>query len=230
MAQKLFDVTGQRFGKLVATGIRLPPEPGRKNEWKWECVCDCGQVTKATGSHLRSGDVTSCGCEASRKTVGARRREKMLAKTPAQYLAENSVPHESGCILWTGAIGGTGYGVGQIAGRLIASHRLAYEVRHGEIPKGMHVCHACDVRACINPDHLFVGTHQDNMQDKVSKARQSRGEVHGMAKIYEEQALFILKSGMSNSELAKMFGITRDHVAIIKSGKAWKHLHEGDRA
>jgi hypothetical protein len=225
MAVPPIDITGQRFGKLVVTGVRIPPEPGKKRQWKWECACDCGAKTKATGTHLRKGDVTSCGCAASRKTMGARIREKWLNLKAEDYLAANSAKQGSGCIFWTGAIGSRGYGVSCLHGEIVAAHRLAYETFVGEIPDGMFVCHHCDTPHCINPEHLFLGTHNDNMQDKVRKSRHSHGEVHGMAKLTEEQARFVLQSAEPGRVLAMMFGVTADHIAMIRKGRAWRHLH-----
>lgn len=224
MAIKPIDLTGQRFGKLVVTGVRLPPEPGKKKQWKWECVCDCGNKTRASGSHLMHGDVQSCGCASSRKTVGVRSKKASQARTAEEYLASNSEHQPDGCIYWTGAIGNRGYGVCCLHKKIGAAHRLAYQTFVGPIPDGLFVCHTCDVRHCINPKHLFVGTQDDNMKDKVKKVRHSHGEVHGMAKLTEEQARLALESHAPNSTLAELFGVTRDHVAAIRNGKVWKHL------
>lgn len=84
---------------------------------------------------------------------------------------DKSAAH-NGCWVWTGARRGKGYGdiVGD-AGRRIAAHQLSYKWAHGSIPDGLFVLHKCDNKLCVNPDHLFVGTHQDNMDDMVEKVR-----------------------------------------------------------
>jgi len=76
------------------------------------------------------------------------------------------------CWLWTGGIATQGYGVFRVDGKSVSAHRHSYKIHKGEIPDGMHVCHSCDVRNCVNPDHLWVGTATDNMQDMIKKGRQ----------------------------------------------------------
>ena len=83
----------------------------------------------------------------------------------------------SGCWLWTGAIATSGYGrvgVGYKSDgtrKTGQAHRIAYEIFVGPIPRGMDVCHRCDVRPCINPDHLFIGTRLENVHDMMKKQR-----------------------------------------------------------
>jgi DNA-binding transcriptional regulator YiaG len=106
-------------------------------------------------------------------------------------------------------------------------HRLSYEEFRGDIPAGMMVCHSCDNRVCINPDHLFLGTNAVNMADMVAKGRQNKckGEHNGRAKLQVSTVLEIRDAiGMTHKEIAEVYGATTSQVADIRSGRSWKHL------
>ncbi len=77
----------------------------------------------------------------------------------------------TGCLLWLAGIASNGYGVLRHQGHSYLAHRFAYERQHGPIPAGLCVCHVCDTRLCVNPAHMFLGTHADNVRDKVKKGR-----------------------------------------------------------
>jgi hypothetical protein len=78
---------------------------------------------------------------------------------------------ESGCFLWMGAVSDNGYGNLMVEGRVVSTHRRAWELSRGEIPEGKVVCHRCDVRSCCNPAHLFLGSQSDNIYDASKKKR-----------------------------------------------------------
>lgn len=97
--------------------------------------------------------------------------------------------NKDGCWIWTGAKSNRGYGRFKIAGKLFSPHRLIYEWTKGNIKNDLHVCHHCDNPSCVNPDHLFLGTPQDNALDSVRKGRmvpsKTRGEQIGISKLTE---------------------------------------------
>lgn len=127
---------------------------------------------------------------------------------------------ESGCWLWLGKVTPGGYGTY----RDRAAHRISYEAHKGNIPEGHLVCHKCDTRLCINPDHLFLGLHADNHDDMRRKGRQPAGSTHGMAKLDRDKVLEIrdhIKAGVSQSKIAKMYGVTQSMVCRINTGRAW---------
>lgn len=131
----------------------------------------------------------------------------------------------SGCWLWDGAHDSGGYGnIGHL-GKIRIAHRVSYEMFKGAIPGGHNVCHACDNRACVNPDHLFLGTHQENMADRNAKGRQSRGSTHGPAKLTERDVLAIRQlSGRSQREMASDFGVSRRTIQSVLRGDKWAHV------
>lgn len=99
----------------------------------------------------------------------------MARSTIQERLERNSIPVPlAGCWLWTGHVDRCGYGKICVNHRNINSHRAAWAAFRGPIPDGLHVLHSCDVPSCINPDHLFLGTHADNMRDRMVKGRYRR--------------------------------------------------------
>jgi HNH endonuclease len=100
-----------------------------------------------------------------------------------RFEAKISPEPNTGCWFWTGAADAKGYGTIGAGNEHIRVHRLSWELYRGPIPEGMHVCHHCDNPSCVNPDHLFVGTHRDNMADMVAKGR----GVHDLRPAWQEQ-------------------------------------------
>lgn len=150
-------------------------------------------------------------------------------KSIKERFEEKYIPiPESGCWIWLASISNYGYGVLTINGKNKNTHRLSYEIYKGEIPKGMHVCHTCDVPACVNPNHLFLGTAMDNMRDMIKKNRKAIGVNHGYSKLTEEDVKRIRLIGKTKtqSEIAKMFNVTRSLISFVQLNKGWKHINE----
>lgn len=107
-------------------------------------------------------------------------------------------------------------------------NRFIWLVVHNKIPGDLHVLHKCDKRNCINPDHLFLGTHQDNMDDKVRKGRSSRmlGTQHPMSKLNEVEVRMIrrLKGEITQEKLGAIFGVDRSTIGKIQAGTIWSSL------
>lgn len=136
----------------------------------------------------------------------------------------------SGCHIWTGDINDRGYGLIRDGKKSVRAHRVAWERENGPIPDGMVVLHRCDVRCCVNPDHLQVGTQAENMKDMGRKGRArggSRGSDQGGAKLTEEDVKRIrsLAGSMSQQAIADLYGIDRTNVSVIVLRKGWKHVH-----
>jgi hypothetical protein len=149
-----------------------------------------------------------------------------MALSLAERLEHNSIPEpNSGCLLWLGRVNDDGYGLFGRPGR--RAHRVAWEAHNGPIPDAMDVLHKCDVRSCINDDHLFLGTQADNMADKVAKGRHVSlpGERHGRAKLTTLQVAALRADGRSHSILARLYGISKGNVSMIKAGKRWAASH-----
>ncbi|PCJ39145.1 MAG: hypothetical protein COA71_14610 [SAR86 cluster bacterium] len=133
----------------------------------------------------------------------------------------------STCHWWIGVEGARGYGVVKVQGEQVSTHRFAYELYKGPIPKDLCVLHHCDNKLCCNPQHLFLGTIADNNRDKCEKDRQTKGEENGDAKLTTEEVLEIrsLRSkGYTCQSIGDMYDICRQHVSSICRKKAWKHL------
>ncbi len=135
------------------------------------------------------------------------------------------------CWEWQGGISSSGYGNFQHASKQYGAHRFSYELNFGQIPDGMHVCHTCDNRRCVNPSHLWAGTHRDNMDDRCAKGRtvgQRPGEGSTVSKLTNEQVLEIraiyARGGRTQASVAQQFGVDTSLISLIVNRKRWGHL------
>jgi len=147
-------------------------------------------------------------------------------RPPFKRLYENILKTPSGCMLWQGQVMNSGYGQIKAFTKMVACHRLSYELYYGQIPDGMEVCHTCDTPLCVNPDHLFVGTHDSNMKDMVKKGRRVQGKPNprkGLKSKQSKQVLVLGKVYGSINEAEKALGLgngTVNYWLKKKNGKA----------
>lgn len=132
------------------------------------------------------------------------------------------------CWIWTGAKTKLGYG--KIGGRewkngWIGAHRAMWEIVNGEIPKGMVICHQCDNPSCVRPSHLFLGTREDNENDKIMKKRHLFGERHNLAKLKLEQVIQIKDEyaigNVTQYQLAGKYNVSQTEINRIINNKRW---------
>ena len=136
------------------------------------------------------------------------------------------------CWLWTRGSTGNGYGMfSEAKHKLVLAHRYSWELANGSIPEGMFVCHTCDTPRCVRPEHLFLGTNAENMQDAsrkgrlVGKRKPRRGEESLSAKLTAADVAEIrarLSVGESQSALGRRYGVTQSAIWLIKTGKNWR--------
>jgi hypothetical protein len=141
--------------------------------------------------------------------------ERLLSKTKRD--------NKTGCWNWAASLNTGGYSHMRLRGTLWPSHRLSYELHRGSIPEGLCVCHHCDNRRCVNPEHLFLGTRLDNAADMVAKGRQPRskqfGSQNGAAKLTDSEVAAIRNAvGVLQKDLAKKYGVSRPHISQIRTG------------
>jgi len=143
-----------------------------------------------------------------------------------RFWSKVNIQGQDDCWNWIGAMNVQGYGVLKIKGTHHRSNRLSWIIHNDSIPDRLFVCHTCDNRACVNPRHLFLGTHRDNTDDMLSKNRQAKGEKSGPSKLVADQVLEIRRIGSSCSqaELSKRFNVSIMAIRRILSRKNWRHV------
>lgn len=119
-----------------------------------------------------------------------------------------------------------GYGQISVNSKMEMSHRVAYELYVGEIPEGLHILHSCDEPACVNPDHLRVGTQQENIDDRTNKDRAAKGENNGRSKLTEADVLEIraMYPAENKSAIARKYRVSPPTINQIVRRVTWRHL------
>lgn len=151
----------------------------------------------------------------------------------------------TGCWLWGSELSHAGYGRFNFRRTPVLASRVAHTLYCSPIPAGMWVCHKCDTPACVNPDHLFLGTSADNVRDMVAKGRhwqktrpdaframvktvrareKARGHINSNAKLTPEQARSIRQSSNTTAALMAQYGLSRSAICNVRNGKTWSHV------
>lgn len=140
----------------------------------------------------------------------------------------DKVNKSTGCWEWNGFLNSGGYGRYKWNQRNWLAHRLMWMITYGELDPLLDVCHTCDNRKCVNPEHLFLGTHTDNMQDMLDKGRSNypKGERSGKSKLTEKAVELIRKAskeGITQTELGNLFGVAHTTIGRVLRSETWKN-------
>jgi hypothetical protein len=208
----------ERFGKLVvvrktAKRVKKPSKAAR-----WLCVCDCGNEKDANEDSLRNGNTTSCGCERGIDSYNYKNKIKNRIEKGCKI-------DQNGCWIWLGAKHKQGYGNIAYKNKPELCHRIAWIIFNGPIPEGIKVCHKCDVTGCCNPEHLFLGTQKNNVEDGIEKGRYANRKLGKRRnKLDWDQVQEIKKlsdAGMTRKELEEKFSVGQTCIYKILNGISW---------
>lgn len=208
---------GSRYGRLIIVKNYIQ----QKGNINCECLCDCGKTQVIMSASLRNGKTNSCGCLHQERAEG-----QLVQSTESsidRFWSKVDKRSPESCWEWTAKANSKGYGTIRVGGKTTIASRFSYALVNGPIPEGLIICHKCDNPPCVNPSHLFLGTHLDNCIDKYIKKRNVnvKGEKSGMSKITREQADMIRVSKESLRELGKKLGMTYGNVGKIRRGEIW---------
>jgi hypothetical protein len=180
-------------------------------------ICKCGKYFKTKPSYDKKGQGNFC----SRVCYNEDR------KVPIEERFFRFVIKTDKCWNWTGVIMNSGYGqFSADKGKTLGAHRYSYELHNGKIKKGCFVLHKCDNPICVNPSHLFLGTHQDNMNDKKNKQRQAVGSKNGISKLTSTDIIKIrtFYKDKNQQGTALIFNVKQATISKILNRDRWKHI------
>ena len=133
------------------------------------------------------------------------------------------------CWNWNAGTSNKGYGRFAFQGKTRFAHRVSWLIANGSIKNansyhGVCVLHRCDNPPCVNPKHLFLGTHQDNINDMVNKGRSNLGSKHGKSSLTESSVEFIRSCGLRSTALSRIFKVSPNTISEARFGRTWKHV------
>lgn len=180
-----------------------------QEQGKHVCACGCGEAIAIIQDHKYRGIPKFVRGHGG----------KVIRGLPEERFWK-SINKTEGCWEWTGFTNDDGYGKIAINGEPVSVHRFSYQLHYGEIPLGLQVLHKCDNPPCCRPDHLFLGTRDENHKDKTIKCRAARK----LDARRVEDIVRRVRAGESTVSLARAFGISHSGVSKIMSGLNWSHV------
>ena len=151
-------------------------------------------------------------------------------KIPLAQRFWSKVKKTNTCWLWQATVFTNGYGSFRVTSKnKSVAHRVSWILSHGDIPDGLNVLHKCDVRLCVNPQHLFLGTQLENIADMIRKGRkrlpvQARGMKSTKAKLTDQDVYAIRASSDTIRALARQYGVAPNTIDAVKSRRSWSHI------
>lgn len=159
------------------------------------------------------------------------KRTVIKAASATEYLYKKSIPQSNGCVYFTSPLNVGGYGkIGSTQWaknyKINSAHQLSYILAYGDYDRKYIICHKCNNRRCVNPDHLYLGTVQDNSNDMVRSGRSLIGSKNLQSKLTEGNVRFILdnEDQITQADLGRLFGVTRGTIWKILRKYSWNHV------
>lgn len=216
-------VTNRKYGWIKGQPLRFIHGHNAKKKLKNKptsyCACGCGQPVTPRRKRENGHEI---GKWIVPQFISGHNRRRHAENRFWEKVNKNG---PNGCWLWTNSLNRAGYGRLGVGDTIVLAHRFSYELHKGPIEDGLGCLHRCDNPACVNPDHLFLGTQNDNIQDMINKKRNSLPLMR--AKLTESDVLAIRqlhKAGERLVTLGKRYNVTPETISDIVKHKTWRHI------